>query len=100
MKTNTFEPIDLGHGYTLDADERQWILRRVQTNKEGVPLRMTNGDVRNIPNYYPTLPALLRAMAERRLRTTLVDDWGRVVEDMDTIQRKLTKVLSKAWVSE
>lgn len=97
-----FEPVDLGHDYWLDRDERQWVLRTVRLDKHGNPamdprLKSFGGMRTQVVGYYPSLPALLRALGERRLRFVHVEDWHLVVADMDAIQAKLARHLARAW---
>ena len=86
--------VELGNRYYVDADSRQWSLSIQNTKPDN------NGEYGYRPvGYYPSLPSLLRALATRRLRETHIDDWQKVVGEIDAIVTRFEQKLPEFWRS-
>lgn len=84
-----WERIELGNRFYLDRDSRQWILQREHEVK-GKQLFKPLG-------YYPTLRATIQALATRRLGDTHIEDWQRIVDEIDAVVIRLENKLPAFW---
>ena len=87
-----WEKVELGNRYCIDRDFRQWsLLRRKATpGKDGEYGYVALG-------YYPTLRSTIQALATRRLGETHIDDWQKVVSEIDAMIERLELKLPDFW---